>query len=645
MRKRICSVVFTVCLILLQMNCMIVPASARTDFKPAWPLHNGFNIISLDYYQTIPKNPKDGDGSHTGIDIGHGNKPTQDVYAVADGTVYKIGNKCNHYNAYKTDKNGKTTQKHSDVAKECGAKNLGNFVTIKHKVNGKVFYSQYGHLTQGSIPVKEGQKVNAGTKIGQMGSSGNSQGPHLHLVIYEGDWSSSKAQKTFDFYKDNPDVMKGVTIAQTLVKTSKNYGTWIKENGTLNTKTKRYAFTNLGTQTPPKPNAPSALAINLTNYPTSITAGDTFSLRGEVSSNYNITSVKGYIINSSNNSTVQTTSDTPNAKSMDIRPANLNQRMLFDKLPAGTYTLKIEAKDASGGNPAVEQKSFTVKAKGQENAPQDTPNKEESTLKINLTNYLSSITVGESASLRGTVSSNYNITSVKGYLINSSNQTVQSTTDTPNAKSMDIRSANLNQSMRFDKLSTGSYYLRIEATDATGKTAVTSKSITVNAKNSNSNANTSTPKMAYPNPGWYALTPACAPGMRLDVAYGGASSEDPVWIWEANSTPAQSWYLLPYSMTVGHYILISGTNMQTRMVLDVQYGGTESGTPVWLYESNDTPAQEWIFLDAGDGYYYVVPSENQSLALAVQGGSSAEGSSLVVETRNGSLGQKWKLIQ
>ena len=129
------------------------------------------------------------------------------------------------------------------------------------------------------------------------------------------------------------------------------------------------------------------------------------------------------------------------------------------------------------------------------------------------------------------------------------------------------------------------------------------------------------------------------------MAYSGASSEDPVWTWAANGSDAQFWYLLPYSSSVGHYLLVAGTNPQVKMVLDVQYGGTESGTPVWLYESNDTLAQEWLFLDAGGGYCYIVPSENQDLTLAVKDGSSDEGSSLVVETRNGSAGQKWKLTQ
>lgn len=105
--------------------------------------------------------------------------------------------------------------------------------------------------------------------------------------------------------------------------------------------------------------ASSTLNINLTQYPTSTTKGKSFGLRGTVSSNYKITSVRGYIINSSG-TTVQSTIDTPNSSSMDIRYASVNQNLLFNKLSRGTYTLKIVASDSSGAS-RTWSKSFTVK--------------------------------------------------------------------------------------------------------------------------------------------------------------------------------------------------------------------------------------------------------------------------------------------
>ncbi|PSL40019.1 murein DD-endopeptidase MepM/ murein hydrolase activator NlpD [Planomicrobium soli] len=55
---------------------------------------------------------------------------------------------------------------------------LGNHVIIDHQ-NG--YETIYGHLK--SIDVKKGQKVQAGTKLGKMGSTGRSTGIHLHFEI------------------------------------------------------------------------------------------------------------------------------------------------------------------------------------------------------------------------------------------------------------------------------------------------------------------------------------------------------------------------------------------------------------------------------------------------------------------------------
>ena len=334
-------ILYGICVIFIMAILSNINVFARTDFQPAWPLKNGFNISALDVYQS--------GSAHGGIDIGHGNDHTQPVYAVADGVVHSVGNKCSHKDQYP----------HKNVS--CDAGNLGNFVTIKHTVNGKTFYSQYGHLTKDSIVVSVGQKVSTGTKIGKMGSSGNSTGPHLHLCIYENNWSNDKAKRTFDYYKDNSTLMTTIKIRKKLANVSNLYGSWIKSNGTL--KNELYHFSNIDIDkvTKTKP------VIDVTQYPTTLEQGKSFGLRGTISSENNVTSIKGYIVNSSG-TTVMSTSDSPNSKSNNIRYLNLNEDMIFGNLSAGNYTLKIVAKDSSGGDSAVWEKAFSVKSKTSTNS-------------------------------------------------------------------------------------------------------------------------------------------------------------------------------------------------------------------------------------------------------------------------------------
>ncbi len=103
------------------------------------------------YYE--PKN-----GYHLGID--YGNNGDRNVLATFKGTVV--------------------------TAKYVGAN--GNCVIIKHTTDGKTVYSGYSHLE--SISVKANATVNAGDKIGVMGTTGKdkngnptSTGIHLHFFI------------------------------------------------------------------------------------------------------------------------------------------------------------------------------------------------------------------------------------------------------------------------------------------------------------------------------------------------------------------------------------------------------------------------------------------------------------------------------
>lgn len=56
----------------------------------------------------------------------------------------------------------------------------GNYVIIKH-ANG--YQTLYGHMSK--IIAKKGQWVSQGTRIGLVGSTGYSTGPHLHFTVYK----------------------------------------------------------------------------------------------------------------------------------------------------------------------------------------------------------------------------------------------------------------------------------------------------------------------------------------------------------------------------------------------------------------------------------------------------------------------------
>lgn len=114
-----------------------------------WPLSGGYRISSrfgprLDPFTGVPS-------SHTGIDLAI----TQGtpIKAAMSGKIAVVG----YTNVY------------------------GNYVIIDHE-NG--YQTLYAHM-QKPAPVKKGQRVAQGTKIGLVGNTGYSTGPHLHFTVYK----------------------------------------------------------------------------------------------------------------------------------------------------------------------------------------------------------------------------------------------------------------------------------------------------------------------------------------------------------------------------------------------------------------------------------------------------------------------------
>jgi urea transporter len=95
-------------------------------------------------------------------------------------------------------------------------KNWGNTVIIKHSEG---LYSKMSHLQNGSVSVKDGDKVHSGQVIGKVGNSGRSPYPHLHFQIQATPYIGSKTIKYPLFaYLENGTGLKTFSYPENGVK-------------------------------------------------------------------------------------------------------------------------------------------------------------------------------------------------------------------------------------------------------------------------------------------------------------------------------------------------------------------------------------------------------------------------------------------
>lgn len=127
-----------------------------------------------------------GNPGHLGVDIGSRNKSIP-IYPMADGQLFFVG-----YD-------------------DAGAL----IVVLRHNVGGKYTYSTYAHMSSfsGAVSgyinykrgtsdsIKNGPLISHNTSIGNMGSTGNSFGPHLHLEVTSCSWHKGGGC-TYSVYKN-----------------------------------------------------------------------------------------------------------------------------------------------------------------------------------------------------------------------------------------------------------------------------------------------------------------------------------------------------------------------------------------------------------------------------------------------------------
>jgi murein DD-endopeptidase MepM/ murein hydrolase activator NlpD len=148
----------------------------------AAPEEFGFDLMALGGEGKTHK----GDGSKLDDYYGYG----RDVLAVGDGVVVDVITDATEANdrlqrpgeSYPDFEKRTIEAQYALLAKSYKA-TFGNCVVIEHP-GGE--FSQYGHLKQGSVKVKVGDKVARGQAVAQLGHTGNSTEPHLHFQLTDG---------------------------------------------------------------------------------------------------------------------------------------------------------------------------------------------------------------------------------------------------------------------------------------------------------------------------------------------------------------------------------------------------------------------------------------------------------------------------
>ena len=155
-------------------------AEAKGDFLSAIPAiqpvrnENLKQIASGFGYRTDPftKARK----MHEGMDFTA--KKGSPIYATGDGVVAKADNSASGY---------------------------GNHIVIRH---GFGYETLYAHLSK--YKARAGQRVKRGDVIGYVGSTGRSEGPHLHYEVHK----DKKVVNPLNFYYGNISAVEYVVIAQ-----------------------------------------------------------------------------------------------------------------------------------------------------------------------------------------------------------------------------------------------------------------------------------------------------------------------------------------------------------------------------------------------------------------------------------------------
>lgn len=261
--------------------------------------------------------------------------------------------------------------------------------------------------------------------------------------------------------------------------------------GNINKCTKYWCIseTKGSARTAAKSNAESTLCISGVTAPSSLTAGKGFSIYGDIDSNYIIHSVVVEILNSKGKVVISQEAD-PDSWFFDVH--SLDSKVKFGTLAKGKYTYRITASDEKKTQVLYEE-AFKVKAAAAktevvaaaastpavttETITTETAQTNLSSLKIKNATEPGDVRLGKGFDVRGIISSNKKIASVKVSITDQDGNEVQAQSAEPKKKSYDL--INLDKYIKFGSLALGNYTYTVSATDSTQTLDLVRKEFTV----------------------------------------------------------------------------------------------------------------------------------------------------------------------
>lgn len=135
--------------------------------------------------------------------------------------------------------------------------------------------------------------------------------------------------------------------------------------------------------------------------------------------------------------------------------------------------------------------------------------------------------------------------------------------------------------------------------------------------------------------GTYTIQSSVNSRYVLDIANGSTASGANVQLYQSNDTPAQQ-----FKVTHDSQGYVTFTNVKSGKVLDVYNGTAKNGNNVWQFTSNNSRAQKWIVKKDGNGYS-IVSALNSNYVLNIANGKAYNGNNVELYAYSGSSSNLW----